>query len=55
MLQGYSSVYFDGGEEGRMSYILFGIVDPDDPSKNLRLMAGYKEITDKALTDDFSD
>ena len=38
-----------------MSYILFGIVDPDDPSKNLRLMAGYKEITDKALTDDFSD
>jgi hypothetical protein len=38
-----------------MSYILFGIVDPDDPSKNLRLMAGYKEITDPALTSDFSD
>ena len=54
VLQAYSSAYYDGKDEGRMSYILYGIVDFDDRSKDLRLMAGYKEITDPALTNDFS-
>ena len=36
-----------------MSYILFGVVDLDDFSKNLRLMADFKGITDQTLTNDF--
>ena len=38
-----------------MSYILMGIVNPDDPSKNLRLMADYKTITDPVITNDFNE
>ena len=54
-LQSYRSTYYNAeAGTGLMSYILYGIVDPDDASKNLRLMAGFKKITNPALTDDFN-
>ena len=53
-LQNYRSTYYDSANDtGRMSYILYGVVDPTDASKNLRLMASFRDITNPALTDDF--